>query len=143
MVNVLSKRIEAAVESILNNEALSAGLDDPAAQVLITWGIDLAKQIAARTGDLDDQAAEAVLYQPMRALRKLLRATCQWALNPTDEHLQTVIAQFPEVYGPQSSSATQQPAPTALTHTAPDAAQRIQQLRAWIEEQTGTNPSIS
>ncbi len=67
----LRKRM--AAESILENEALRAGLDDEAASALLEWGTACAKSIAAATASLeDDDEADELTYPRMRALREML-----------------------------------------------------------------------
>ena len=95
----IQARLQRAAESILDNEALSADLDDEAANVLLDWGVALAQQIASETIELDDATAEEMIYQPMRALRKMLRAVNQLALAPNEEGLTKIISQAESVYG--------------------------------------------
>ena len=45
----IQQRIQRAAESILENEALSADLDDDAAKLLLDWGVKRAEQIAIQT----------------------------------------------------------------------------------------------
>ena len=74
----LAQRIERAAESILENESLTANLDDAAAQVLFDWGIACARMVAQSTAGLDDGEAESVMSGRLRATRRLMRLVNQW-----------------------------------------------------------------
>ena len=75
----VTHRVNRAVESILENEALTADLDDSAAKVLLDWGIACARQIAQSTAALDDSRAEEPLSSRLRAVRRLMRRVNRWA----------------------------------------------------------------
>ena len=74
----LLKRISRVAESLMENERLTADLDDEAAQQLLSWGISCAKTIMQSTAGLDDEAAEKATYPRMRATRRLMRETNRW-----------------------------------------------------------------
>ncbi len=69
----LQKRIDLAAQSILDNEKLTADLDDATAQVLLDWGISCVNAIVRRTSGMNDLQAEDAMYPQMRALRRLMR----------------------------------------------------------------------
>ncbi len=77
-MDLLGDRIRRAVEGVMGNESLGEGLETESAQSLLDWGIALAQGIAAETGDLDDESAEAVMAPRMKAVRKLMRSVGQW-----------------------------------------------------------------
>ena len=101
----LEKRIQMAVESILENESLREGLDEDAGNALLGWGIARAQQIASETADLeDDEEAEEASYPRMRGLRKILRAVVDLCAETVDASLQVELLQeiadwVPLVYG--------------------------------------------
>lgn len=80
-MDILSNRIQKAVESVLENESLLGGLDEMAASALQNWGIQNVKRIAEETGDLDDERAEESMYPKMKAARSLMRAIRVWVEN--------------------------------------------------------------
>ena len=61
-MDILNKRIQRVVESVLDNEALTSGLDETAAEVLQGWGIKNATSIAGKVKTLDDEHAEREMY---------------------------------------------------------------------------------
>ena len=63
----LESRTRRAVESLLENESLTADLDDAAAKELLDWGIAHAKEIISDTADMDDEGAEEAMYPRMSA----------------------------------------------------------------------------
>ena len=89
----LEKRLKLATSSILENEQLTADLDDEAADQLLQWGLALAEKIVMTTEDLPDEQVEDATYTPMRALRKMLRAVNNWASSHDDQQLARVLEQ--------------------------------------------------
>ena len=77
----LTRRVNRAVESLLENEALTADLDDAAAKVLLDWGGASVKAIGQGTADLKDAEAEGVMEPRMRAVRQLMRGVNRWVAN--------------------------------------------------------------
>jgi len=78
----LQERIDRVAESILDNERLTADLDDSAAKELLDWGLAAAKQIVQGTANVDDddQAQEA-MYPRLRATRNMMRTVNIWVTN--------------------------------------------------------------
>jgi hypothetical protein len=75
----LKERIDRVAESILDNERLTADLDDSAAKELLDWGLAAAKQIAQGTADVDDdEQAQEAMYPRLRATRRMMRAVNIW-----------------------------------------------------------------
>jgi len=80
-VDELAQRATRAAESILENESLTADLDDVAANVLIEWGVACAKMIVQSTASLDSAQAEEAMAPRLRAIRQLMRAVNNWTAN--------------------------------------------------------------
>jgi hypothetical protein len=80
-VDELSRRIRRASESILENESLTAGLDDPAAQALLDWGLACAERVAESTALLTDEDARAAMSPRLRATRRLMRRVREWIVH--------------------------------------------------------------
>jgi hypothetical protein len=133
----IQERIQRAAESILENEALTADLDDEAAKELLDWGIACARKIASETADLDDEAAEEAMYQPMRSLRKMLRAANKWAADPQAGNLKRITKQAKKVLESDSDEEKQT---TFLDMLPEDATTRVQALRSFIEGQRPDPP---
>jgi hypothetical protein len=101
-------RVNRAAESILENESLTADLDDEAAKVLLGWGVARAKEITYRTIEiLDEMQAEEAVYLQMRALRRILRTVNKWVAkaNANEIHygesaLNKIILEAGIMYGP-------------------------------------------
>ncbi len=78
----LKERIDRVAESILDNERLTADLDDSAAKELLDWGLTAAKQIVQGTADVDDETqAQEAMYPRLRATRRMMRAVNIWIVN--------------------------------------------------------------
>lgn len=78
MADALTERMNLAAESLLDNEALTAQLDEPAANALLDWGLACVKLIVQDTADLDEEAAETFIAPKLRATRLLMRSVNQW-----------------------------------------------------------------
>jgi len=133
------KRAQLAAESILENEALAADLDDEAGKILLDWGVTLAQQIATEAMEMDEVAAEEAMYQPMRALRKMLRATNNWTMSPDDVGLQKIIEQARVTHGPDYVSPGPDQQAQFMDQVnlwSDNPSEMIRQLRQFIENQT-------
>ena len=77
---VSAQRVQRAVESILDSEALTQDLDDEAAALLVQWGVAWAERLAQATTSIqEDEASEQALAERLRAVRQMMRATSRWA----------------------------------------------------------------
>ncbi len=123
-------RIQRAAESILENETLTADLDDETARVLLDWGVERAQAIASETLEMDETQAEESMYQPMRALRKMLRTVNQWVIDPQEGSLEKILGQATIVYG--SIPDVEQQA-IFLAQIPGEAVGRVKALRNLIE----------
>ncbi len=83
-MDILSKRIQKVVESVLENEALVSGLDESAAEILQGWGIKTAASVAEKTDQLDDERAEREMYPKLKASRRLMRTIRIWLRQETE-----------------------------------------------------------
>jgi hypothetical protein len=130
-------RIKSAVESILENEALTDGLDDQAAQVMLEWGRMTAQSIARQGGaDMDAR---------LRSLRLLLRAINRWVSSQpleahADQHpvLGEILEQAAILYG-RSIPVDRQTMPATLIKAVgptPDSANLITALLSWLDQST-------
>jgi len=74
-------RVQRAVESILDNEALTQDLDDAAANALISWGTSWAESLA-RTAErsVEPDLDEATLLR-LREVRRMMRSVSKWAAS--------------------------------------------------------------
>ncbi len=147
----IQARIEKAAQSILENEKLTADLDDNAAQVLLDWGIASAKQIVQGTLGLDDMEAEVTMYQPMRANRRLMRGVNK-LVSRYDmlgeegqvEALEKIISQAGVIYGSEyvpPSSDHQSDFLSETKEIITDIPQWIAKLRSFVEGQKPSAPS--
>ena len=144
----IKQRISSAAESILENEQLTTGLDDQAAQVLIDWGIACARQIAQWTLGMDDEQAENAMYQPMRATRRLMRRVTRWVtrydiLGEEEQFavLQEIVSQAARIFGDSYQPPTEKQL-QAFLQAAPergaDPAAMIAGLRQLVENKAAS-----
>jgi hypothetical protein len=74
----VAQRISQVTQSILENESLTADLDDTAAKELLDWGLACARRIAQDTMGLNSTKAEEVMSPRLRATRRLMRSVNSW-----------------------------------------------------------------
>lgn len=77
-MEMLKKRVARAVDGLLENESLTADLDDAAAQELLNWGIAWVEQVVGSTAALSDEQAEVTVHSQLRAVRRLMRGVNKW-----------------------------------------------------------------
>ncbi len=77
----LGERLRWVTESLLENESLTADLDEQAAQGILDWGMALAWEIVQSTAVPDDADAEAAMEPRLQALRRLLREASHFLAN--------------------------------------------------------------
>lgn len=107
LAEMLRQRVRRVSESLLDNERLTADLDDSSAKELLDWGLDLGRRIAQGTTDLkDDEQAEEAMYPRLRATRSLMRGVNRWVNSERDgdqegssEVLNRIIEQAQIIYG--------------------------------------------
>ena len=142
MTDILEERAKHAAETILENESLTDGLDDAAAQVLLDWGLACAKLIAQSTAGLDEAAAEEVMSNRLRAVRRLMRPMDEWinrqTLDPDQSAalLSKIIEQAKVVYGEGYTPPTESQQQSFLAQYQASEAnpqQTITDLRQFLE----------
>jgi len=77
----LTRREERAVESLFEDEALTAGLDDAAANELINWAIDCISRTFQKASRLGESDAERMITDRLSAIRRLMRFIGRWAVK--------------------------------------------------------------
>lgn len=95
----IEKRRRQAATRILENEQLTADLDDSTADSLLEWGLALSENIVAQSQHLDDAQAEEAMYAPMKAVRKLMRAVNKWLNSGEAVYLDVILKQARIIYG--------------------------------------------
>jgi len=80
-MNQLARRMQRAAERLLENESLTADLDDPAARLLLAWGVAWTQMIVEGTAGLDEAAAQEASRPQLKATRRLMRTVNRWAGN--------------------------------------------------------------
>jgi hypothetical protein len=142
-MNDLAQRMRHAAQGILENERLTADLDDTAAEVLLDWGIACAELVARSTVGLDDSQAEEAMYPRLRATRRLMRLVNRWIASrleidaEADAALLTkIFDQAAIIYG-EAFSPPQENQRAAFEEQSLELGdyppQLITSLRTWIE----------
>ena len=101
----LNARVERVIEELSGNEALLQMLDTDAASEMLNWGIETAKSMIRKTGELDDFAAELAILPRLKALRQSMRSIGNWAAgkytDPQDriQLRDRLLEQFRTIFG--------------------------------------------
>jgi hypothetical protein len=141
-VSTLEQRVRRAAESILENESLTAGLDDEAAQRLLDWGVACAEAIAQETASLNDDEAEAAMSPRLRATRRFMRRVRGWVVKRQEmeadasaELLSEIIEQAAIMYQDfmPPDDHQREVLENEWLNLADDPAQMIVRLRMFIE----------
>jgi hypothetical protein len=140
----LAERAKRAAESILENESLTADLDDQAAKVLLDWGTTCARTIATSTSGLSAAQAQEAMDLRLRAVRQFMRSINGWAAEQqgmdAEGHaarLVKVLEQAAIAYGTGFVHPAQEQRDTFLAQQVEQAStpqQWIAELRALIEQ---------
>lgn len=144
MTDPLRRREEQAADQILTNEAMTADLDDEAADALLAWAMSAVHSAVARTAGLDETEAEQVMDEALPAVRRLMRAVRGLALQPgtLDEgqrqaYLSQMTQQASLVYGPSQAPPVERVAARVLQPPSreQEPAAVIASLRSLVEGQ--------
>ena len=135
----IQSRIQRAAESILENEALTADLDDAAAKLLLDWGVTLSQQIAIQTIEMDESQAEESMYGPMRALRKMLRGANNWAIAPGEKNLRRILETAPMVFAGYTDPSDEE-LKAFIAQTPLTKPERLIGLQRFLEGNRGEHP---
>lgn len=139
----LASRVNRAAASILENERLTADLDDAAAGALLDWGVACAEMIAQSTAGLDDAEAEDTMRTRLSATRRLMRLVSRWVTDRRNlgaatsaELLAQIAEQAAMIHGEDHSPPTRERQNAFMTRHfefADDPKQLIVALRQLLE----------
>jgi len=147
----LTRREHHAVASILENERLTADLDDASAKLLLDWGIACVQRVVRSTAGLSDEQAEQAMYPRLRATRRLMRWVNQWIAGrrepdaqrgaaALDQLVEQAAVIYGEGYAPPSQDRRQRFLSMQFEY-ADDPGRLIADLRRLIESPSETaNP---
>ena len=140
----LAERAKRAAESILENESLTADLDDQAAKVLLDWGTTCARTIATSTSGLSAAQGQEAMDVRLRAVRQFMRSVNGWAAEQQGidaagraARLAEVIEQAAIAYGSGFVHPAQEQRDTFLVRQVEKASipqQWIAELRVLVEQ---------
>lgn len=80
----LKTRRRRVQESLAENEALTAELDDQTAQRLLAWSSQAAEQIVRETAEMDDESAEQAMAPRLKAVRRVMRSVNRLAAQQAE-----------------------------------------------------------
>ncbi|MGD8807480.1 MAG: hypothetical protein PVH65_16620 [Chloroflexota bacterium] len=78
-MNDIARRMQRAAERLLENESLTADLNDEAARLLLAWGVAWTHMIVESTAGLDEGEARLLNRPRLKATRRMLRTVNRWA----------------------------------------------------------------
>lgn len=143
---VIKQRADRAAESLLENERLTAELDDEAAGALLNWAIACAQMAAEDTINLNDEESAETMSPRLQATRRLTRGVNKWIARQQDQDVEgsanaltAIIEQATIIYGsafaPPDQSACQN---FCGQQSEQSPRQMIDNLRALIEQSIST-----
>jgi hypothetical protein len=139
-------RISRVTQSILENESLTADLDDTAAKELLDWGITCAKKIAQDTVGLNDAEAEETMSPRLRATRRLMRSVNSWVAKQgkmdaeaSTTSLTKIIEQATIIYGEDFTPPDSERQAAFLRQQTDNPQQMIASLRELLENPGDTS----
>lgn len=130
----------AAAQSILDNESLTADLDDAAANELLEWGVANARMIARNLSAVWGGGSEISTSEQMRALRSMMRSINQYVAGTEagESALEKIVEQASKVYGANFAPPSAEARAAFVreqTNLLHNPVQLINNLRRFIEEQ--------
>lgn len=131
----------AAAQSILDNESLTADLDDAAANELLEWGVANARMIARNLSAVWGGGSEISMSEQMRALRGMMRSINQYVagMETSESALEKIVEQASKVYGANFAPPSAEARAAFVreqTNLLHNPVQLINNLRRFIEERT-------
>ena len=69
----IEQRLQRVMESLYGNEGLTSEMDDSSATLLLDWAEHQVRHVVDSTAELDDAAADEVMYPRMKAMRRIAR----------------------------------------------------------------------
>jgi hypothetical protein len=142
---ILARRARRAEQNLLENESLTAELDDVGARAVLDWGIACAKSAVNSTAGLEDAHAEEALSKRLRATRQLMRSVGTWVSSQAgmlpEDRLSLVsrmVDQLAEIYGDQFVRPADERVQAFLVEQAAgDSAQVVARLRQLFDMDKG------
>lgn len=97
----IEQRLKREMEALYGNEGLTGDLDDNSAKLFFDWAEDHVRQIVGSTAELEDAAAEEVIYPRMKAMRRIARYLNQALSDQGDSYdlAEKIVAQARILYG--------------------------------------------
>ncbi len=148
--DIIRQRADRAAQSILENERLTADLDDGAANVLLDWAIACVQMIAKDTAGLDDKQAEPAMSPRLRATRRLMRGVNKWItrqqaqdVEGSAKALDAIMEQAAIIYNMEERFEPDAGQRLFNQQAEENPAQKIAHLRAFIEQFTSTKTKDS
>jgi hypothetical protein len=142
----VEKRKTRVAESLLENEALTADLDDSAAKELLNWILEHGKGIAQDTFGLSDQEADEAMYPRLKGLRRMCRSINKFSrtlghtksIDETLPILRQIIKRAAPVYGTETTIPTDASLTRfILMQLSASPTEHIIAIRSFVDETLG------
>ena len=144
MSSDFARREQLAIERLLEDERLTADLNDAAATVLLDWGMRQTKEIVADTEMLSNEEAEAAMYPRLRGLRTVMRYANNWfgkrgtaVLEKNQQLIEKIVVKTAVIHPTTFTSADKadQLLFAQETNARSDQTQLVNIFCAWIDLQ--------
>ncbi|MGF1507599.1 MAG: hypothetical protein ACFB51_21105 [Anaerolineae bacterium] len=110
-------RAHRAAELLLTDPSLTDNLDDSEANILLDWGVMVAKRVAAYTESMDEQDAYAHIDEQMTVVRQIMRRINSLMAEVLDASLEEITEKLKRVYSacePSQDVVARESTPTTL-----------------------------
>ena len=134
----IEKRLQREMESLYGNEGLTGDIDDSTARLLLDWAEHQVHQVVDTTAEMEDAAAEEVMYPRVKALRRIARYVNQ-ALSGQGEPsdlAEKIVAQARILYGEAFVEPDINKVQTLLSVSKTEPGFLFQTLRHLLEGET-------
>jgi hypothetical protein len=136
-----SPLLKLAIQALLENEALTSGLDDAAANTLLEWGMANLRQLHRPLLELPAHEIETAAAPGERANRRLLRAASRWAASRTVDDPAAQLAELAALAAELQGAAYTPPDPPPQaeflqTHQQAEPAAFIARLQTLLTHPT-------
>ena len=140
----INERIQIAIESILENESLTADLDDDTANELIEWGTECAEKIVKSSVLTHKDDLDEIIDKRLKVVRNMMRQINLWIANrqfidddKNEKMLNSIIEQIKKIYNKDINLPTKSQQKHFLKQSlqlSDDPVKMVLRLRMLIED---------
>ena len=134
----IEQRLQREMDTLYGNEGLTGDMDDSSAKLLLDWAEAQVRQVVGSTADMEDAAADEVMYPRLKAVRRIARYVNQALIGQGDPYdlAEKLVAQARILYGEAFKAPDIFHIQSLLSVTKTEPGMFIQTLRHLLEGET-------